>query len=133
MLPSDEVSTTVSTAYIGADEVLRSRYLPDTTVGIKEAHHEHEVFGELLEKTLGQRRGLMLVDIRNVRSLSREAREFFGGEDSCALAVGLLTGSPLTRMVGNFFLRLSGTNHPTRLFTNEEKAVEWLSTLKGTV
>lgn len=70
----------------------------------------------------------VLVDLRGVRSQSREARDYFGGPEAAetSLAVALLIGSPVSRVLANFFLRLNSTRYPTRLFTDEAGAINWL-------
>jgi hypothetical protein len=71
----------------------------------------------------------VLVDMRAVKSQTREAREHFGSEavaPICA-AVALLVGTPVSRVLGNFFMRRSEQPVPARLFTEESKAIEWLS------
>lgn len=77
----------------------------------------------------GNSRMPILVDMRGVRSQSREARDYFGGADTetTSLAVALLIGSPVSRVLANFFLRLNNKQrYPIRLFTEEESAVAWL-------
>jgi hypothetical protein len=71
----------------------------------------------------------VLVDLRGVKSQSREARKHFVSEDAAKVssAVALLVSSPVSRMVGNFFLRLNVQPTPTELFTSESDAIAWLS------
>lgn len=75
----------------------------------------------------GSRRRL-LVDMRGMRSQTREAREYLTGPEAerAALAVALLVGSPVSRVLGNFFLRLGAHRVPTSLFGNEHDALAWL-------
>ena len=79
-------------------------------------------------KVAGEVRRPVLVDIRGVRSQTREAREYFMSEEAAerVVAVALLAASPLSRMLGNFFLRVGAHRIPTRLFTREEAACDWL-------
>jgi hypothetical protein len=69
-----------------------------------------------------------LMDIRRARSLSREARSYFAGEESAVVfaATALLVSSPLSRAIGNFFLGLNKPKMQTRLFTDENEALTWL-------
>jgi hypothetical protein len=69
-----------------------------------------------------------LMDIRRVRSLSRESRAYFAGAESAEVfrATALLVASPLSRAIGNFFLGLNRAQMPTRLFTSEDEALAWL-------
>ncbi len=74
------------------------------------------------------RRRPVLVDLRGIRSQTREARDFFSnqGVASEVVAVALLVASPVSKVIGNFFLRLRLQPVPTQLFGDEQSAVEWL-------
>lgn len=70
----------------------------------------------------------LMVDIREVLAIAREARVCFTGPEGekTATAVALLTGSALTRVLGNFFMGLNKPSFPVRIFTSEAEALEWL-------
>ena len=76
----------------------------------------------------GQKRRGVLVDMRGVRSQTRDAREYFMSDDVARRlsAVALLVGSPVSRMIGNFFLRIGDHRIPTRIFTTDAEAAAWL-------
>ena len=76
----------------------------------------------------GRQRSRVLVDMRRVHSQSREARMYFGGAEAEAatLAVAILVGSPVSRVIANFFLRVSRQRLPTALFNDQSAAVAWL-------
>lgn len=76
----------------------------------------------------GEQPRAVLVDMRGVRSQSREAREYFASDEVArrTRAVALLVDSPLSRMIGNFFLRFGDHRIPTRVFTVERDAEAWL-------
>ena len=76
---------------------------------------------------MGRRRPV-LVDMTDVRSMNRDARMYYAGPETAAVecAAALLVGSPLTSVIGNFFLGLNKPLIPTRLFTREEEALTWL-------
>ncbi len=40
----------------------------------------------------------------------------------------LLIGSPVSRVIGNFFMGLNKPIYPTKLFTDPQKAIRWLQT-----
>jgi hypothetical protein len=67
----------------------------------------------------------MLVDLRGVTNLSREARALFVSDSGGATAVAVLTESAVSRMIANFFIGTSRTPYPVRTFTTERDAVEW--------
>lgn len=78
----------------------------------------------------GGRRLPVLVDSRGIKSQSKEARDLFGSKDAAAVcvSVALLVGTPVSRVIGNFFLRRMSQPVPTQLFTEETSAIQWLRT-----
>lgn len=70
----------------------------------------------------------ILVDIRKIRSISKEARDHFAMRDRKpgVLAIAMLVSSPLSRIIGNFFLGLNQPAVPTRMFTDRDTAERWI-------
>jgi len=75
----------------------------------------------------------ILVDIRKIKSINKEARDHFAMRDRkprvCAIA--MLINSPLSKVVGNFYLAINQPSVPTKLFNSEDKAIEWLKQFVG--
>lgn len=70
---------------------------------------------------------LCLIDMRGLKSVTKDAREYLADEGSkCITAGALLIGSALTRTIGNIFLSLNKPPVPTKLFTDVQEAKEWL-------
>ena len=79
--------------------------------------------------TEGQRRPL-LIDIRRAKPLDAEARHHYSGQTlvDAFLALALLVeATPFGRMFGNIYLRVAKPGVPTRLFSDETEAAEWLN------
>jgi hypothetical protein len=76
----------------------------------------------------GERRLPVLVDLRGIRSQSRPARDYLSSNEMQAMfaSVALLIASPVSQVIGTFFLRLRQQPVPTRLFVDEQQAVDWL-------
>jgi hypothetical protein len=74
----------------------------------------------------GHRRLPALADVRRVKAVDRTARAHRSSPERVPLAVALLVGSPLSRVIGNFFIGLNKTLIPSRLFTSEPEALAWL-------
>lgn len=76
----------------------------------------------------GKQRNRVLVDMRGVRSQTREARQYFAGPEAerATLAVALLVSSPVSRVLANVFLRLMPQRWPTVMFNDEVPAIAWL-------
>jgi len=77
---------------------------------------------------LGRGQVRLLVDIRELGSIDRPARELFMYSNEYFASTALLAGSAATRMVANFFLGLNRGPIPVRMFTSEADAVGWLRT-----
>jgi hypothetical protein len=77
----------------------------------------------------GRKRGL-LIDITNLRTMSREARAYFTKPEHAEVlhAVAMKIGSHFSRALGNIFLGLNKPATPTRLFNDDESALAWLRT-----
>lgn len=70
----------------------------------------------------------LLIDMKGIKSTTREAREYMASVGVTLVKAGaLITGSPFNRMLGNIFLTIDRPPVPTRLFTNEVAARQWLS------
>lgn len=75
---------------------------------------------------------LFLVNMKNTKKFSKEARDYLAGEKGAerVIAASLVIDSMLTATLANFFLRVNKPMVATKLFTNEEEAIHWLKTLK---
>ncbi len=70
----------------------------------------------------------VLVDARGISSATVEAQLYFTGplaSESVAV-MAVLVGSPLSRVIVEFFMRLVRPRFATRAFTSEAEAVAWL-------
>ncbi|MDH5680019.1 MAG: hypothetical protein OEZ36_00410 [Spirochaetota bacterium] len=69
-----------------------------------------------------------LIDMRKLKSISREARVYYSRDSSKShcKAVALLVKSPLSRVIANFFLGINKPNKPIKLFTKRDSAIHWL-------
>jgi hypothetical protein len=70
-----------------------------------------------------------LMDISLVRSLSRDARNYYTrSPEANALysCVALVVGSPLSSAVGNFFIGINKPPMPIRVVTSETDGLAWL-------
>jgi len=107
---------------------LSARFLPGANVELADARENLETTSRL---STGSRLAV-LVDLRQVKSQSSEARVLLAGPEAARVsrAVALVIGSPLSRVIGNFYLRFNRPETPTRLFTSEEEAGAWLESLE---
>jgi hypothetical protein len=78
----------------------------------------------MTELTRG-RRSPLLVYLHGAGPQDRPARAEFARRDDVVSAVALIVDTPLSRMIGNFYLTVSKPIAPTRLFDNEASALAW--------
>jgi hypothetical protein len=74
----------------------------------------------------------VFLDVRNLVSTDRATMKYYKTKEVIQFvsASALLTGSALTSLAGNIFLTLEKPLIPTKLFTDEKKALEWLEKYK---
>jgi hypothetical protein len=70
----------------------------------------------------------LLADIRPLRGVSLGVRHHMSSERAARYlaSVALIADSPLTRTIGNFFMRLNRPPFPIRIFDGEAEALRWL-------
>lgn len=120
--PADALRT--RTCLLWLDRVVHGRFLPGAEVELADAVENIATTARLT----GGRAMPALIDLRAVRAQSAEARAYLAGPEATrvANAVALLIESPLSRMIGNFYLGFNRPEVPTRLFTHEGEALAWL-------
>jgi len=79
------------------------------------------------KKVTGGKPRPLLVDMTKVRSMSKGAREEYVQQGGATItAVALLTRSGVSNMIANIFISLNKPQVPVKLFTDPDKAKEWL-------
>lgn len=101
-----------------------SRVAPLAEIDLEQARENTKKVRELS----GDQVYPILVDIRKIRSISKEARDHFAMRDRKpgVIAIAMLVSSPLSRIIGNFFLGLNHPVVPTRMFTDRDQAERWI-------
>lgn len=105
----------------------------DSTSRVHTAQEARELTALMVELFEEAGRKLrMVIDVRKVRTLEREARLVYQGEERQRIAVGvaLVVDSGVSRVLGNFFIGLDRSGMKTRLFTSIDEACAWLASLE---
>jgi hypothetical protein len=80
-----------------------------------------------LKKMIGDRKICLLIDITNSGESNREVRDFAAVEfPKFVKAIGMVSDSELGKMIANLFFNLKHQPYPTKMFTNETEAKNWL-------
>ena len=110
--------------WLDGDGIVHIQVKPHLELTVEDAR---EVLEQVHLLSTGKKRPV-LVDLTHCKGISREARAHYAGEQGsqAGLAAALLIGSPLARVIGNFFLEIHKPIFPARLFTSEAQALAWL-------
>lgn len=123
-IPENAVEVTCFYSWMGEDGIARTKVKPGAEVTVDFARENSTAVNALFT---GKKYPL-LIDARGIKSMTRDARNQFStkGRETNVLAFGIVIGSPLSRVIGNFFMGINKPAVPTRLFDNEEDAEKWL-------
>jgi len=110
--------------WMGSDGIARTCVKPNIDITLEHAVENSKAVNALFT----DKKFPILIDARGIKSMSYEARHFFSvrGRQTNTCAFGIIIGSTISRVLGNFYLGISKPTVPTKLFENEEPAVEWL-------
>lgn len=123
-METHEVVTRTSTVRMEADMVARVTIFPGAIQTLADAKENVQAL-----ETLSQGRPFRAItDIREMRYQDSEARAYYShpSHTQSLVAVAILVGSPMSRLIGNFFMGFNKSSTPTRLFTSEAEALAWL-------
>lgn len=125
----NEQTSRVAKIWVGEDGIARITHLPNAEVTLEDAQATMEAY----KKLNNGKRLPLLIDTKTMRILSREARHFYAGEEAaaCASAAAIIVETPVSKVLGNFYLGLSNPKLPSRLFSSEEDALVWLKGYLG--
>ncbi len=118
---SEVIETKNVRIWLGDDGIVRIVQKPGTEETLDTA--KENIAASM--KVSKEKKRPLLVDIVALKTMSHEAREFYGKVEDVN-AVALLVGSPVSRVLGTVFLGISKSKVPLKLFTSEEDAIEWL-------
>lgn len=110
--------------WMGEDGIARTIVKPGAEIFIQDAKENTAAVASFFR----EQKFPLLVDIRQIKSISSDAREHFSirGRESVVNAYAIVTASALSRMIGNFFLLFHKPVVPVKLFNREEDALRWL-------
>lgn len=85
------------------------------------AHNQH------IEDLLCGKRVPMICDVRQARPMDKKVRKYYEtdeGTRNCS-KFAYIVGSPVSRVIANFFIGFSKITYPMQMFTSVRLATEW--------
>lgn len=113
--------------------------LEESIVLIEEKQGAEIILHDAIEVTktvseiVKQGRWGILTDLRSIKSISKEARDYYSKNEMAPgrVAIALLIDSYFSKVMANFFIGFSKPITPTQMFTSKEEAIEWLKQMIG--
>jgi len=71
----------------------------------------------------------LFIDIKVVKHITKEARDYLASKEGCnkAASCAIIINSNVTRVLANYFIMINKPLVPTKVFTDEEGAKQWLT------
>jgi hypothetical protein len=115
---------TAEISYDSLSRLLRVKILPGAEIELDDAIQNFTATKMLTNND----NYLVLVDGRVSLSVSREARNFASQvkTDEGRIAEAFIITSTANKLLGNFYINVNKPTVPTKIFSSEEKALEWL-------
>lgn len=113
--------------WLGEDGIIRFRWTPGMHVTLDLAKQTEKPVARFNTKKTHP----LLVFLDGTKSIDRDARICLSNMAGPS-AVALVGVSPIARIIGNMFIGLNRqVTLPLRMFTTEDKAVQWLKGFNG--
>lgn len=121
---SQAINTRTAMIWVDEDNIIRKEFHEHAEETLKDALESMEAIKRISQG----RRYPLLINLTNVHSMDREARDYYTGNDafSLASAAAAVTSSFVSRVIGNFFLGFNKPVYPRKVFNSEDEAIAWL-------
>ena len=106
------------------EDIVQIECEPNTIMTLELGKYSTLKIGELIH---GNPKPL-LCDLTNVVKMNQDCRRYFAGKEHAEVFTkcALIVTSPISKIIGNFFLGANKPIKPTRLFTNVAQGLTWL-------
>ena len=122
-----QVITRTSEIVLERDGILRTRIFEGAEIGTRDV----EEYYAFTEKLTGGEKALVLLDGRTTFTITDEARAYAAQQaNRTRVATAVLVDSAATRLLYNLYIKFNKPQTPTRMFNDEESAVEWLKSFR---
>lgn len=122
---SEIIRTRTSEIWVDEDGILRVKVMEGAELTYEEVKKCFEVYSEL---GYGKNdKALQIMDARANCTMNKEGRDYAAKVSSdFFIACAVITNNLPVKLIVNFFNSFYKTGVPMRIFSSEEKALEWL-------
>lgn len=106
----------------GEDKILRMRVLEGANIDLKQA----KLITESMQRLADETPVAVLIDGRENYTWDKDAQEYIAQHSAYRLATAVVTNNAVVRIFSNSYAKIFKPSYPLRIFSNEEKALEWL-------
>lgn len=123
-MAGERYETRTGETLLREDGIVRISMFSGKMEGLADAKENFAIFIRLCQ----DRKRPVLIVLNGVRGITPDARRFYSGDEAGRYisASAFVVASPVSRVLGSFFLGLNKPAYPVRLFTEEAEAIEWL-------
>lgn len=127
-LKTKKITTAIATITVDEDNIVHTEYKNSVHITLQDSIRDVEIALELGK----DEKVLSLANITNVKSIEQKARQYYSSPEAerAFKAVALIVGSPISKMMGNFFIGLNKPKVPLQLFNTTEDGLAWLKEMK---
>lgn len=117
------LTTTTKIYFEPQTNILVSEVLPDAVITTKEMEENNKLRAKIIKEPVP-----ILLDIRNIKSITRDAREL-GKQDAISgkyIASAFLVNDAISRFIAGIVLGFHNPKIPLKVFTDRSHALGWL-------
>ncbi|MYM56219.1 DUF7793 family protein [Thalassovita mangrovi] len=118
------ITTKTAVLTLTEDGIVRVSSPPDVVDTLATAQENARAF----EKLCRGKKCPVLIYITATRGEPQEVRRFYSDLSLTipVAASALVVSTPVSKVIGSFYIGINRPHHPIKLFTSETEAVEWL-------
>jgi len=110
--------------YLRADGIMYIHISPEKEETVELAKEMVKKFGEMVN----YKKVPMLARHEEFALPGKENHDYWAKKEACpySKADAFITNSPAMKLISNFYLRINKPARPTKMFSKEKEAIEWL-------
>lgn len=124
-MEQNKQKTNQGEVWMDTDGVLHQTYIPGAEISIEDSWQELKIYKSTFCRDI---RRPIIVDISNIKTVSKKSRDIYSSKEmgQTISAAALIVNSPVSRIMGNFYVGISKTKMPVRMFATNKDAKNWL-------